>query len=463
MSAMRHVVFGRHWQVPRGRLLVALLVVLLARPAAAASSVSLDVRSPENGSTFTHRLNLAYVTGDTWINRPPRRPADVVFLVDSSGSTADPSGADANGNGRVGRNIPIIPFLVFHSTDTGDSILAAEIASARKLLQHFDPTSTEVAVVSFDGQRTVGWGVRGQFIPDAIVEQPLTSEFRLVDAALQRILDRGPDGGTNMAEGVRVAINELTGFQSVSRPRRGADRSIYLFTDGFPTLPFLGANTFSAERMNIELAVFYAETAGRVGIKVNAFAVGKDALSRPLATVDIARVSGGLFTPVPDPAQLLAVVDAVALPVVQRVTVRNTTTGEAARMVQLNPDGTFDSLVPVKAGANTLEIVANASDGSFATQNVSVNYRPATEKLLDVTVDQAKNLDKLLDIRVNEDKSAGGPSKDLFIEIELERQKALQKAEQQRKALGMGTGPITSPPTPPPPGSRPAGSGGTLR
>jgi hypothetical protein len=160
-----------------------------------------------------------------------------------------------------------------------------------------------------------------------------------------------------------------------------------------------------------------------------------------------------MFVPVPDPAKLLAVVDAVAIPVVQKVTVRNTTTGEPARMVQLNPDGTFDSLVPVKAGPNVLEVVANASDGSFATQSISVNYQPTTQKLLDVTVDQAKNLDKLLDIRVNQDKSAGGPNKDLFIEIELERQKAIQQAEQQRRELGMGTGPITSPPTPPPSGN----------
>ena len=447
MSAMTHVISGRSRWTLRGQLLAGLLLLFLPFPARAVSSVSLDVRAPENGSTFTHRLNLAYVTGDTWINAPQRQPVDVVFLIDSSGSTADPSGADVNANGRVGRNI-----LVVHNTDRGDSILGAEVASARKLLQRFDPSNTAVAVVSFDGERTTGWGnVRGRFIPDAIVEQPLTSDFRLVDAALQRIFDRGPDGGTNMAEGVRVAMNELTGFQSASRPRRGADRSIYLFTDGFPTLPFLGL--FAAERRNIELTVFYAETAGRVGIKVHAFAVGKDALSRPLATVDIARVSGGMFVPVPDPGKLLAVVDAVAIPVVQKVTVRNTTTGEPARMVQLNPDGTFDSLVPVKAGPNILEVVANASDGSFATQSISVNYQPTTQKLLDVTVDQAKNLDKLLDIRVNQDKSAGGPNKDLFIEIELERQKAIQQAEQQRRELGMGTGPITSPPTPPPSGN----------
>ncbi len=452
MNAMTHVISGRSQWTLRGQLLAGLLLLFLPFPARAVSSVSLDVRAPENGSTFTHRLNLAYVTGDTWISGPQRRPVDVVFLIDSSSSTADSSGADVNGNGRAGKDIPIIPFLLTRNTDGGDSILAAEVASARKLLRRFDPSSTAVAVVSFDGQRTMGWGnVRGRFIPDAIVEQPLTSDFRLVDAALQRIFDRGPDGGTNMAEGVRVAMNELTGFQSASRPRRGADRSIYLFTDGFPTLPFLGL--FAAERRNIELTVFYAETAGRVGIKVNAFAVGKDALSRPLATVDIARVSGGIFVPVPDPAKLLAVVDAVAIPVVQKVTVRNTTTGEPARMVQLNPDGTFDSLVPVKAGPNVLEVVANASDGSFATQSISVNYQPTTQKLLDVTVDQAKNLDKLLDIRVNQDKSAGGPNKDLFIEIELERQKAIQQAEQQRRELGMGTGPITSPPTPPPSGN----------
>src|SRR4030042_4562131 len=188
---MTHVISGRSQWTLRGQLLAGLLLLFLPFPPRAVSSVSLDVRAPENSSTFTHRLNLAYVTGDTWISGPQRRPVDVVFLIDSSSSTADSSGADVNGNGRAGKDIPIIPFLLTRNTDGGDSILAAEVASARKLLQRFDPLSTAVAVVSFDGQRAMGWGNgRGRFIPDAIVEQPLTSDFRLVDAALHRHLDR---------------------------------------------------------------------------------------------------------------------------------------------------------------------------------------------------------------------------------------------------------------------------------
>jgi hypothetical protein len=252
---------------------------------------------------------------------------------------------------------------------------------------------------------------------------------------------------------MRMSINELTGFQSQSRPRPGAERSIYLITDGFPTLPFIG--WFAAERKNVELTVYYAETAGRLGIKVHAFAVGKDALSRPLATVDTARVSGGTFVPVLDPGMLPAAVEAVAGNRVDRVTVRNTTTGESARVVQLNQDGTFDSLVPVRAGANLLEVVATATDGSVARRNLSVSYQPATGKLLDVTVEQAKNLDKLLDIQVREDPSAAAsPNKDLFIQIEVDRQKAIERAEQQRSELGMGREPVTEPPEPPSPGGR---------
>ena len=423
-------------------------ILFLIAPAPARPSVSVDVLSPKEGSSFTHRLNLAYVTGDAWVDAPWRRPSDVVFLIDTSRSTADPSGADVDADGRKGKWL-----ILLQNTDRGDSVLAAEIASARKLLRSFDPVVTSVAVVTFDGARTSGWGPGGRLLPDAVVEQSLTPDYNFVDAALGRILKRGPDGGTNMAEGVRVAINELTGFQSQSRPRPGAERSIYLFTDGFPTLPFIG--WFAAERKNVELTVYYAETAGRLGIRVNAFAVGKEALARPLATVDTARVSGGMFVPVLDPGQLPAVVEAVAANRVDRVTVRNTTTGEGARVVQLNQDGTFDSLVPVRSGSNLLEVVATATDGSVARRNVSVNYQPATEKLLDVTVEQAKNIDKLLDIQVREDKSAApSPSKDLFIQIELDRQKAIERAEQQRTELGMGREPVTQPPVPAAPGSQ---------
>jgi outer membrane biosynthesis protein TonB len=156
------------------------------------------------------------------------------------------------------------------------------------------------------------------------------------------------------------------------------------------------------------------------------------------------------------------VVEAVAANRVDRVTVRNTTTGEGARVVQLNQDGTFDSLVPVRSGQNLLEVVATATDGSVARRNVLVNYQPASEKLLDVTVEQAKNLDKLLDIRVQEDKSRPQPSRELFIEIEVERQRAIQQAEQQRRELGMGTGPMPSraPRRPVPGRPRPAATSG---
>lgn len=423
-------------------LLAAILFLCAPGAALAFSSVNVDVRSPKDGSEFTHHLNLAYLTGDTWINALPRRHQDVVMLIDSSGSTSDPSGADVDGDGRTGRGF----FGIINNTDGGDSVLAAEVASARKLLRSFDPAITAVAVVSFDGARTRGFGLRRQPVPDANVEQPLTRSYFLVESALNRILDRGPDGGTNMAEGIRKAVNELTGFQSASIPRPGAERSIFLFTDGFPTLPFLG--WFAAERKNVELTVYYADTAGRLGIKVHAFAVGKHALSRPLATIDAARVSGGMFVPVADPAKLPAIVEAVAAIRVQRVSVRNATTQERARVVRLNEDGTFDALVALRPGANRLEVTATATDGGTAIRNLTVNYRRPAAKHLDVTVEEAEQLEKLLEIQVEEDTSAL-PNRELFIEIELERKKAYERAERQRQELGMGKDPVTTLPVPP--------------
>ncbi len=428
--------------IPFSHLLATLLFLCAPGVVLAFSSINVDVRSPGDGSEFTHHLNLAYLTGDTWINALPRRHQDVVMLIDSSGSTSDPSGADVDGDGRTGRGF----FGIINNTDGGDSVLAAEVASARKLVRSFDPAITAVAVVSFDGARTTGFGLGRQPIPDAFVEQPLTTSYFLVESALDRILDRGPDGGTNMAEGVRKAVNELTGFQSASIPRPGAERSIFLFTDGFPTLPFMG--WFAAERKNVELTVYYAETAGRLGIKVHAFAVGKQALSRPLATIDAARVSGGMFVPVADPAKLPAVVEAVAGIRVQRVSVLNATTQERARMVRLNENGTFDALVPLRPGANRLEVTATATDGGIAIQNLTVNYQRPAAKHLDVTVEEAEQLEKLLEIQVEED-SSSLPNRELFIEIELERQKAYERAERQRRELGMGKDPVTEPPVPP--------------
>ena len=108
-----------------------------------------DIEYPPDGSTVGDGACGSFVSGRAISLHGEMRRFDVILVLDTSRSTIDPTGADINGNGIVGK-----PYLgrigsIFDvgSTDPGDSILAAEVAAARQLLRGFDPRSTRVGRV----------------------------------------------------------------------------------------------------------------------------------------------------------------------------------------------------------------------------------------------------------------------------------------------------------------------------
>ena len=62
---------------------------------------------------------------------------------------------------------------------------------------------------------------------------------------------------------------------------------------------------------------------------MHVFALGKEALSYPRAAIGIAKESGGTYTPVLRPADVMAVVDKVPVVGVDSIQVTNETTGRA--------------------------------------------------------------------------------------------------------------------------------------
>ncbi len=164
---------------------------------------------------------------------------DVIIALDTSDSTAAPSGADLDGDGKTG--VPpsdettlqsiLRQLLPRAESDPEDSILAAEVAGVRQLLQHLDPRTTRVGIVRFSGDDD-------PHTPDAYTEVPLTADYRKVEDGLEVLLWRGPLGLTNMVAGVNLATIELLGSKSASSTEReGAERVIMFLSDGLPTLP----------------------------------------------------------------------------------------------------------------------------------------------------------------------------------------------------------------------------------
>lgn len=309
----------------------------MIRALAVALLIALEV--PAAGSTVGGADGLAFVAGRA--TDAATKQLDILLVLDTSESTREPSGADIDGDGKSEAD------GIFGGADPGDSILAAELAACRALLDQLNPRSTRVGVVAFagDGNPTT---------PDARTAAPLTFEYDKVRAELDAIRTVGPKGRTNMVSAINLATIELLGTPSASSSKReGARRVMVFLTDGPPTLPVENSLT-----QNAKMVIQQAERTAKFDIRVDTFAFGKEALADPVVMVEMARVTNGVYTPVADLAALGSALAKANFSGVEELAIRNRTTEQPAAKLLRRPDGFFAALVPVRAGANTIEVVA---------------------------------------------------------------------------------------------------------
>jgi hypothetical protein len=412
---------------------------LLGRAGALRSELRVSIEHPAENALVSG-VEGAFVAGRALALLGEFVRFDVMLVLDTSDSTRAASGGDVNENGVVGEDRV---FGVFPTTDAGDSILAAEVAAARRVLESFDPRNTRVGVVTFSGEvlappGTFTVGGDGP-LPPAITQQALTSDYRLVEKALDRILSRGPEGLTNMTEGVRLAVRELKGFRGgISKADPKSEKVVLFFTDGQPTLPY-----DNSPQQNVRSVLRAADQARRSRVKIHTFALGPEALDGPVAAVEMARISRGRFTPVRRPGDLIEVIENVDFANLERLTVRNVTLDKPATELTQSADGGFGALVPVAPGKNVLEAWARASDGSEARAQVAVQYvEGAKTPPLPRELVELRN--RLLERRIatlRRDRIEAARAQDesvrrqLELEIERERASAEERAAAQRREL----------------------------
>jgi Mg-chelatase subunit ChlD len=364
-------------------LWVFLFVLLSWSNGLQAAEPKVQILSPKDGSRISQEQNSILVSGKvaTDLGRSPN--VDIVFVIDVSGSTSQYAGADfgdlsqpppASSAGPFGFGRPQISIGGIGVgqppiRNLRNSIFAAEVGAARRLLLQLNSQTTRIGVVTFG--------------ESAKLVQPLTHDFEQVQRGLDNILRDGPYGGTNMAEGIRTAITELMGFGS-SEKRADAIKVQFLLTDGYPTMPIGGGKRATPE--DTHLAINAGRLAGKAGIKVHVFALGEEALSYPRAAVGIAKESGATYTPVSRAADVLAVVENVSAVGVDYIQIVNQTLGQKATQLRLAADGFFSSAVPVAEGRNQIEVFARASDGSTKRDSVSIYYQPGSQRSLDLEV-----------------------------------------------------------------------------
>ena len=407
--------------------------------------VQLDVNLPADASSIPPSGCGIFVSGRARALTGELRGFDVAIVIDTSLSTIEATGTDVNGNGRIGSPYlgPVSSLFDATGEDPGDSILAAEVAAARRLLRELDPRNTRVALVTFSGEmnptRSQVFFWRAAAAP-AITRKPLTHDFARIERALDELLVSQPAGVTHMAAGVDQARLELLGLPGArSKPDARSEKVMFFLTDGQPTLPFGPGR----DADNVGAVLDAAERARKGGIRVHAFAIGPEALAGPVAMVELAARTQGYFIPVRDPGDLVGVIEAVHFPDLRDVIVRSTTTGELAHPFHTDADGFFSGLVAAVPGENRIEIVARADDGTAARRELGVRLDPAAPPLA-IPDDLAgprnsllrECLEEMRDARLrSEHEQAERIRRELRVEIEREREQARARAAEQRKQL----------------------------
>ena len=411
------------------RLDAALAAAPARPPGAGALQITID--SPEPEAIFGDTAG-AFLAGSALAQRSAAGRFDLFIVIDTSSSTNQPSGVDLDGDGELG---VAAPETDKHSTDPGDSILAAEVAAAEKVVDGLDPKRTRVGVVTFAGEALLRFSRdldRPPVRRAALTQEPLTSDYRRVRDALAELARSEPYGRTHMAAGIDLATLELLGLAgSVGSPDPESTKLILFFTDGQPTLPYL-----TSEAGNVGAVQVAADRARRAGVRIDSFAIGPEALEGPIAAVEMATITEGLFTPVPDPGRLSEFVDAMPLADVELVAVRNESSGQAAHEVRLHADGSWEALVPLQVGKNRIEVRARTSRGDEASATLLVHYAPGSARpVLPAELLAKYNLllqHRLLELGAEQRETI---RRELILEIERERASALERAAAQRKEL----------------------------
>jgi hypothetical protein len=417
-----------------------LAALAVSRAGAGDSRIEIEVDYPPDGAAVGETPCGLFVAGRAAARESHLRRFDVAVVIDTSGSTMGPSGADINGNGAVGVGVPVAigaGLGELRSSDPGDSILAAEVAAARRLLALVDRRITRVALVTFSGL-SPGTPVGQVHGRAARTRQPLSEDYAVIERALDRILAEDPAGGTNMAAGIERAMVELLGLDgALSSPDPDSRKLVLFFTDGQPTRPY------ETPEANVRAVLEAAAQARLATLRIYSFALGPEALDGPIASLDMATLTGGAFVPVRNAGDVVELVETLEFAHLSEIHLRSATTGEGAYPFAATADGGWGGLVPLVPGLNRIEVLARATDGAVARRWLEVRFDPArASPPLPRSFSFQRN--RLLEAclrdlrrhrRQSEARQARAIRKELVVEIERERAEARRRAEEQRKRL----------------------------
>jgi len=221
----------------------------------------------------------------------PITAVDVAIAIDASSSTRFPSQTDVDHDGKTGRYTGGVV------TDRDDSLLVAQIAEIRSLVQSATPYGARFSIVTYSGPKNLPVGLPVY----AIVRSELTADPAQIDHGLGLALAGGSNGTSDFTGAMRRALQTLL---DAPPERPETRRFIFLLSDSpHPILPQpypLVKYPNNDPRMKSA-----AIRAIEAGVRIHTFALGDAAKAEsPNALTRIAGATGGRYYPVERPDRL---------------------------------------------------------------------------------------------------------------------------------------------------------------
>ena len=328
-----------------------------------------ELDSPRQRQIVREPVGLVEVRG--WAGTGQRGRHDVVIVLDRTASTFEPSGADVDGDGKIGRTVRIglgggrsLEVV----SDPDDTIASAQLIAARRLIERLDPDSTRMGLITFD--RT-----------ERVLARIGTPTNEILEA-LNALPTRPGPGGTYFYGAIIAAIKV---FEQAPTNGENRNRSIIFLSDGLPNRP-------SPPTSAAKAAVRASQHAARAKIRIYSFALGPEVAARPKVFLDMAEANGGELLIVEDPSGIVDFVPHMSLTSLSGVKIDNLSASQSARAIRLFPDGTFDGYIPLSPGENLLRITVSGEAGGTRTIDRIVTF----EKTRTDTAEGQERLAELL-------------------------------------------------------------------
>jgi hypothetical protein len=321
--------------------------------------LTVSITSPQDGTVFPGPQCETTVEGVVTLSAVARNNISVLYVVDVSGSTADPfafSPVDVNGDGVINAGDD------FNGDGFNGDILDAEIAGALALngsIHNFDEVSVGMiayASLAASADISPAAGFQNFVSPPRNDSQrngvpDIEEVFRSLDSDITQggsidlftpISRDSLGNSTNFEAALRAVIATFA-----ARPN-DEQKLVYFLSDG-------------RNEIGGDIADEIAQAAG-AGIVINT--VGITSNSDPTLLTQIAEGTGGRFTQVDNPAELRVVLPAIPLVGIEQVLVNE-------QQVTLSAIGTFSTNIELKPGANVISATAIADDQTTVTASIS--------------------------------------------------------------------------------------------